>query len=81
MRKGNPELNAVKGSMIFRFSAHMGRAHIRENPLPGSLVTFLANELRTECPSSGIISEDVREGKCEEGTGCDQAEAGHATEL
>lgn len=67
--------------MIFRFSAQLGRAHTRENPLRGSLVTFLTNELGTECSYPGIIREDLREGRCEEGTGCDQDKHMHNTEL
>lgn len=49
-----------------------GSVHTREKPLKASLVTFLANDLGTECPYPGIIREDLREGRCEEGTNCDQ---------
>ena len=59
----------------------MGRAHTKEKPLQASLVTFLANDLGTECPFPGIIREDVREGRCEEGTDCDQIKDVQDTEL
>ena len=58
-----------------------GSVHTREKPLKASLVTFLANDLGTECPYPGIIREDLREGRCEEGTNCDQTKDVQDTEL
>lgn len=78
-RWGNAILSwsQYKDHMIFRFSTQSRRAYTRENPLWGSLLTFLTNELGTECTYIGIIREDLREGMCEEGTGCDQAKHEH----
>lgn len=46
--------------------AQKGGAYTRVKSLFwGSLVTFLTNDLGTECPCSGIIREDLREGRCE----------------
>lgn len=70
-------LSQYNKRMIFRFFTQFRRAFTRENPLWGSLVTFLTNELGTECTYIGIIREDLREGMCEEGTGCDQAKHVH----
>lgn len=68
--------------MMFRFSAQLGRAHTRKKKtLQGSLVTFLTNELGTEGPYSGIIREDLREGRCKEGTECHQGKDMHNAEL
>lgn len=55
--------------MIFSFSMQSRKAYTRENSLWGSLLTFLTNELGTECTYIGIIREDLREGMCEESTG------------
>ena len=77
--------NAILGSTEHNFSNSLhkwvGRAHTREKPLQASLVTFFANDLGTECPYSGIIREDLREGRCEEGTDCDQTKDVQDTEL
>lgn len=84
-RWGKATLSWTHGKMAWfsDFLSQQQRAHTRENPLQDSLVTFLTNELRTECLCPGISREDLGGGVggVWKSTGCDRMEDVHSTDL